>query len=73
MSGAGAGAGGKKVVSKVTGLSIKAKKEEDFSEWYSQVLLRSEMIEYYDVSGCYILRPWSFKYVTGNGGGVERT
>ena len=21
------------------------------------------MIEYYDVSGCYILRPWSFKCV----------
>ena len=27
---------------------------------YSQVLLKAEMMEYYDVSGCYILRPWSF-------------
>jgi prolyl-tRNA synthetase len=25
-----------------------------------QVLTKSEMIEYYDVSGCYILRPWSY-------------
>lgn len=25
-----------------------------------QVITKSEMIEYYDVSGCYILRPWSF-------------
>lgn len=25
-----------------------------------QVLVKGEMIEYYDVSGCYILRPWSF-------------
>lgn len=36
------------------------KKDEDFGEWYSQVVVESEMISYYDVSGCYILRPWSF-------------
>ena len=24
------------------------------------MILRSEMIDYYDISGCYILRPWSF-------------
>eukprot|EP01133_Synstelium_polycarpum_P020198 gene20198-24219_t len=35
-------------------------KEEDFSQWYTNVITRSEMIDYYDVSGCYILRPWSF-------------
>lgn len=39
---------------------ISVKKEDDFATWYTQVLTRSEMIEYYDVSGCYILRPWSF-------------
>jgi prolyl-tRNA synthetase len=27
---------------------------------YCQVITKSEMIEYYDVSGCYVLRPWSF-------------
>ena len=27
---------------------------------YPQVITKAEMIEYYDVSGCYILRPWSF-------------
>lgn len=26
----------------------------------NQVITKSELIEYYDVSGCYILRPWSF-------------
>jgi len=36
------------------------KKEEDFSEWYTQVIQRSEMIEYYDISGCYVLRPWAY-------------
>lgn len=30
------------------------------SDWYSQVITKGEMIEYYDVSGCYILRPWSY-------------
>lgn len=25
-----------------------------------QVVVQGEMIEYYDVSGCYILRPWSY-------------
>lgn len=24
------------------------------------MITKSEMIEYYDVSGCYILRPWTF-------------
>ena len=35
-------------------------KTENFSQWYSQVITKAEMIEYYDVSGCYILRPWAF-------------
>ncbi|GAM23825.1 hypothetical protein SAMD00019534_070000 [Acytostelium subglobosum LB1] len=35
-------------------------KEEDFSEWYTNVITRSEMIDYYDISGCYVLRPWSY-------------
>eukprot|EP00388_Colpodella_angusta_P039637 GDKK01047900.1.p1 GENE.GDKK01047900.1~~GDKK01047900.1.p1 ORF type:complete len:713 (+),score=286.20 GDKK01047900.1:1-2139(+) len=41
-------------------LGITVKKEEDFSEWYKQVILRAELIEYYDVSGCFILRPNSY-------------
>lgn len=30
---------------------------ENFPEWYSQVIVASELIDYYDISGCYILRP----------------
>lgn len=41
-------------------LGITAKKNENFSEWYSQIITRADMVEYYDVSGCYILRPWSY-------------
>lgn len=43
-----------------TRLGLEAKKEENFFDWYSQVITKSGMIEYYDVSGCYILRPWTF-------------
>lgn len=54
----------KKVEKKEEGkyeLAIKAKKFEDFPEWYSDTIIKSEMIEYYDISGCYILRPWSYQ------------
>ncbi|XP_063040031.1 bifunctional glutamate/proline--tRNA ligase [Engraulis encrasicolus] len=55
--GAGGGDGGPK---KQTRLGLEAKKEENLADWYSQVITKAEMIEYYDVSGCYVLRPWSF-------------
>lgn len=45
---------------KQTRLGLEVKKEENLAEWYSQVITKSEMIEYYNVSGCYILRPWSY-------------
>jgi len=38
-------------------LGIEAKKDSNFSEWYTQVITRAELLDYYDVSGCYILRP----------------
>ena len=37
-------------------LGITVKKSEDFSEWYTQLLQKAELIEYSAVSGCYILR-----------------
>ena len=36
--------------------SIGITKEADFSGWYQQVLTKGEMLDYYDVSGCYILK-----------------
>jgi prolyl-tRNA synthetase len=35
-------------------------KSVDFAGWYSELVVKSEMIEYYDISGCYILRPWAY-------------
>ncbi|XP_071641765.1 uncharacterized protein [Temnothorax longispinosus] len=50
------------VVTSKTGtrLGLEAKKEENFSDWYSQVITKSEMIKYCDVLGCHVFRPWSF-------------
>lgn len=44
-----------------TQLALQWKKDENFAQWYSDVIVLSEMISYYDISGCYILRPWSYK------------
>jgi len=46
--------------SKESGLGITAKKAEDFPRWYADVIKKSEMVDNYLVSGCYILRPWAF-------------
>ncbi|EGT56686.1 CBN-PARS-1 protein [Caenorhabditis brenneri] len=45
---------------KVTLLGVGTKKDDNYSEWYTEVITKAEMIEYYDVSGCYVLRPWSY-------------
>ncbi|KAG6909908.1 hypothetical protein DXG01_014428 [Tephrocybe rancida] len=41
-------------------IAIGVKKEVDFSTWYTNVLLKADMLDYYSVSGCYILKPWSY-------------
>ncbi|GEQ71277.1 hypothetical protein JCM33374_g4958 [Metschnikowia sp. JCM 33374] len=41
-------------------IGITVDKSKDFSTWYSQVVVKGEMLDYYDVSGCYILRPNSY-------------
>lgn len=39
-------------------IGITAKKDSDFSQWYQEVVIKAEMIEYYnEISGFYILRP----------------
>ncbi len=35
-------------------------KKEDFSQWYPQVLTKGKLIEYTDISGCYIFMPDSY-------------
>ncbi|KAM9764785.1 bifunctional glutamate/proline--tRNA ligase isoform 1-T1 [Menidia menidia] len=59
-SGGAGGSGEGQGPKKQTRLGLEAKKEENLADWYSQVITKAEMIEYYDVSGCYVLRPWSY-------------
>jgi prolyl-tRNA synthetase len=39
-------------------IGITTRKEADFSNWYQQVLTKGDMLDYYDISGCYILKVW---------------
>ena len=36
---------------------ITAKKDEDIAEWYEQVCLKSEIVDFAPVKGCMIIRP----------------
>lgn len=46
---------GKKQVQKSAQLGIEADRDADFGKWYTQIVTRANLIEYYDVSGCYVL------------------
>lgn len=54
------GTGAKKEKKKETGLGISTSRDEDFGAWYSQVVVAGDLIDYYDISGCYILKPWAY-------------
>ncbi len=45
---------------KEVGVGITAKKEKDFSEWYTQVVQKAELADYTSVSGCIVFRPRSY-------------
>ncbi|KAK6255153.1 hypothetical protein SCA6_016458 [Theobroma cacao] len=50
---------GKKKEVKETGLGLSFTKDENFKEWYFEVAVNDEMIEYNDIFSYYILRPWA--------------
>lgn len=50
----------KKKIDGAAMIGIDVSKEEDFPEWYYQVLTKGDMLDYYDVSGCFILKPSLF-------------
>lgn len=41
-------------------IGLTAKKSEDFSEWYTQVIAKAELADYTKVSGCMVLRPYAY-------------
>lgn len=42
-------------------LGLSAKKSQDFSEWYTQVVLKSELVDYASGKGFIVLRPYGFE------------
>jgi len=41
-------------------IGITARREDDFSEWYTQIITKAELADYSSVSGCMVLRPYSY-------------
>ena len=39
---------------------ITADKVTEFADWYTQVINKADLIDYYNVSGCYVLKPNSY-------------
>src|SRR3989338_1576522 len=39
---------------------ITVKKSEDMPEWYSQVIIKSELADYSSIKGCMVLRPYGY-------------
>ena len=39
---------------------ISPRREEDFPEWYQQVVRAAELAESSDVRGCMVIRPWGY-------------
>lgn len=41
-------------------MGITVTKNDNFSDWYIQMITKGRFIEYYDISGCYVLLPNSY-------------
>ena len=41
-------------------LGITVKKEENFSEWYTQIIQKAELADYSPVKGCMIIKPYGY-------------
>ncbi len=50
-----------KAEEKVDEKGITVKKAEDMPEWYSQVVLKSELADYSPVRGCLVIRPYGYR------------
>ena len=41
-------------------IGLTVKKQENLSDWYTQVVQKAELIDYSLVSGCVVIRPWAY-------------
>lgn len=42
-------------------IELTKNKQTEFNEWYIDVVMKTELLDYYAVSGCYIMLPASYK------------
>ncbi|MEM3374101.1 MAG: proline--tRNA ligase [Candidatus Woesearchaeota archaeon] len=42
-------------------LGLTAKKDENFSEWYTQLIQKADLADYSSVSGCIVFKPYSYE------------
>lgn len=42
-------------------IEINKDKKTEFSEWYTQIIIQTKLLDYYPISGCYIMLPFSYK------------
>lgn len=47
-------------VQPLSDIGLTVKKSQDISEWYSQLIVKADLIDYTSVSGCYIFKPAAF-------------
>ena len=47
-------------MTKVEKNAISPTREQDFPEWYQQVIRAAELAEPSDVRGCMVIRPWGY-------------
>jgi prolyl-tRNA synthetase len=50
-----------KVLDNTKLIGISVKKFEDFSEWYLQAIIKTELVDYAPVKGFIVLRPYGYK------------
>ena len=43
--------------------AITPRRDEDFPEWYQQVIRAAELAEPSDVRGCMVIRPWGYGHL----------
>ena len=42
-------------------MGLTVKKNENISEWYTQVITKADLIDYTDVSGCIVFKPYCYE------------
>ena len=48
------------MVNKPVSKGLTVKKEKDLSKWYTEVITKSDIMDYTDVSGCMVFKPYSY-------------